>query len=278
MPETGSNVMKWNKAEILGGPGRLVINDDISLRPTKISDVMDLTAPFALKEGWRDLGATQEGINISRGFDTEDFEIDQSVQPIDRTISSFTTSLSTTLAQDSINNRQLAMIGGTIKENAATLGEPVTLTAPTLIGAKVIKVGAVTGIQKDGFVIVGDETRQVANVDAGTKTVTLKKSLEKAHEADTLEQKSVTPVTELGTKEIGYGAPSEIDHFQTAIISKMDDGTLRLTVFYDTTLSGDEVETTYGKDKKVLPIGLTAFPVDDLPEDENVFKEFQQTV
>lgn len=278
MAETGTNVMKWNKGEILGGPGRLVVNDDISLRPTRISDVMDLTAPYALKEGWRDLGATQEGINISRGFDTEDFEIDQSVQPIDKTVSSFTTSLSTTLAQDSIQNRQLSMIGGAIKENSATLGEAVSLTAPTLIGAKLIKVSDVTAIKKDGFIIVGDETRQVANVDAVTKTVTLKKALEKAHEADVSEAKSVTPITELGTKEIGYGAPSDITHFQAAIISKMDDGTLRLTVFYDVMLSGDEVETTYGKDKKVLPLSLTAFPVDDLSEDENVYKEFQQTI
>lgn len=278
MAETGTNVMKWNKGEILGGPGRLVVNDDISLRPTRISDVMDLTAPYALKEGWRDLGATQEGINISRGFDTEDFEIDQSVQPIDKTVSSFTTSLSTTLAQDSIQNRQLSMIGGAIKENSATLGEAVSLTAPTLIGAKLIKVSDVTAIKKDGFIIVGDETRQVANVDAVTKTVTLKKALEKAHEADVSEVKSVTPITELGTKEIGYGAPSDITHFQAAIISKMDDGTLRLTVFYDVMLSGDEVETTYGKDKKVLPLSLTAFPVDDLSEDENVYKEFQQTI
>lgn len=278
MAETGTNVMKWNKGEILGGPGRLVVNDDISLRPTRISDVMVLTAPYALKEGWRDLGATQEGINISRGFDTEDFEIDQSVQPIDKTVSSFTTSLSTTLAQDSIQNRQLSMIGGAIKENSATLGEAVSLTAPTLIGAKLIKVSDVTTIKKDGFIIVGDETRQVANVDAVTKTVTLKKALEKAHEADVSEAKSVTPITELGTKEIGYGAPSDITHFQAAIISKMDDGTLRLTVFYDVMLSGDEVETTYGKDKKVLPLSLTAFPVDDLSEDENVYKEFQQTI
>lgn len=278
MAETGTNVMKWNKGEILGGPGRLVVNDDISLRPTRISDVMDLTAPYALKEGWRDLGATQEGINISRGFDTEDFEIDQSVQPIDKTVSSFTTSLSTTLAQDSIQNRQLSMIGGAIKENSATLGEAVALTAPTLIGAKLIKVSDVTAIKKDGFIIVEDETRQVANVDTVTKTVTLKKALEKAHEADVSEEKSVTPITELGTKEIGYGAPSDITHFQAAIISKMDDGTLRLTVFYDVMLSGDEVETTYGKDKKVLPLSLTAFPVDDLSEDENVYKEFQQTI
>lgn len=277
MPEAGANVMNWNKSEILGGPGRLVVNDDISSRPERISDVMDL-ATYELKPGWRDLGATQEGINISRGFDTEDFEIDQSVQPIDRTVSSFTTGLSTTLAQDSINNRQLSMVGGTIKETASELGTAVALTAPTIIGAKVIKVSAVTGMQRDGFVIVGDETRQIANVDSVTKTVTLKKRLEKAHEADTDSNTSVTPITELGTKEIGYGAPSDIPHFQTAIISKMDDGTLRLTVFYDTQLSGDEVETTYGKDKKVLPIGLTAFPVDDLPEEENVFKEIQQTL
>lgn len=89
----------FNKKNIQGGAGRLIIGEDITFRPTKISDVMDLKT-FELKEGFRDLGGTTEGISRSRGNETEEVTIDQSVTPIDTTISGWTNTIGTTLMEN----------------------------------------------------------------------------------------------------------------------------------------------------------------------------------
>lgn len=45
--------------------------------PTSLSDIMDLSAPYALKAGWKYIGATTENPNYTRSFETEGVEIQE---------------------------------------------------------------------------------------------------------------------------------------------------------------------------------------------------------
>jgi hypothetical protein len=51
-----------------------------------------------------------------------------------------------------------------------------------------------------------------------------------------------------------------------------------MIVYYEVKLNGDEVESTFNKEKRTLPVGFVAFAQDDLPEDENVYIEVEQTL
>ncbi|HHB3508233.1 TPA: hypothetical protein ACORDH_005374 [Bacillus cereus] len=91
-----SNLYKVNASNIIGGAGRLVWVPYGTAAPTKISDVMD-TATFELKPSWKDVGGTTEGITVTRGFETEDFEIDQVKGAVDTEITNWTHNISTQL-------------------------------------------------------------------------------------------------------------------------------------------------------------------------------------
>ncbi|MFI3685175.1 hypothetical protein VBH15_09455 [Vagococcus fluvialis] len=268
-----NNVYKYDKKNIQGGAGRLLWNSNTSNRPKKISDVMDLES-FEAKEGWNDLGATNEGIAQSRGFDTEDVEIDQSKTPIDTSVSSWTNAISTTLMETSIENRQLVNVGGAISETPAVLGIASKTTAAIPNGTKLIKVTDGTEFAKSRFIKIGDETIAVGSADGDV--IRLKKAIDKegGYPADT----DVLPVKELGTKTISYGAPESVPAVQLALISQREDGTLLMIVYYEVKLNGDEVESTFNKEKRTLPVGFVAFAQDDLPEDENVYIEVEQTL
>lgn len=268
-----NNLYNFDKKNIQGGAGRLIVSSDIANRPKKISDVMDLKT-YDLTDGWRDLGATTEGIAQSRGFETEDLEIDQSKTPIDTTISNWSNSIATTLMETSTLNRQLVGVGGGITETPAVLGTASALAAPIKKGATVIKVTSGTGFADVSFVKIGEETLQVASVTGDV--VRVKKGIEKEEGYTATDE--LFPVTELGTKTIAYGAPESVPAVQLALISQREDGTLIMVVYYEVKLNGDEVETNYGKEKRSLPVGFTAFAQDDLPDDENVFIEIEQVL
>ncbi|MGM0215069.1 hypothetical protein [Enterococcus sp. AZ109] len=262
----------FNKKNIQGGAGRLIVGEDPSFRPTKISDVMDMKT-FELKPGFRDLGGTTEGISRSRGNETEDVVIDQSVTPIDTTVSGWTNTIGTTLMETDINNRALAWVGGDITETAADLGDPATLAAAANKGNRKIKVAAGKGTSFAGvrFAKIGDETIAISQVSGDI--VTLKEGVGQAYTTtDTL-----TPVNELGTKTISYGAPTSIDSHSLTLIVKREDETFLMIHYYETKIS-DSVETNHGKEKATLPVSFTAFAQDDLPEDENVYIEIEQVV
>lgn len=264
----------FNKKNIQGGAGRLIVGEDTDFRPTKISDIMDMNT-FELKPGFRDLGATTEGISRSRGNETEEVTVDQSVTPIDSTISGWSNTIGTTLMETSIDNRALAWAGGNITETAAELGDPATLVAALNKGNKTIKVesGKGTDFASVNFAKIGDETIEIAQVKAADDIIVLKKGVSKAYATtDTL-----TPVKELGTKTIGYGAPTSVDSYSLTNIVKREDGTFLMVHYYEVKIS-DNVETNHGKEKATLPVSFTSFAQDDLPEDENVFKEIEQVL
>lgn len=263
---------RFNKKDIQGGAGRLILGEDTTVRPTKISDIMDMET-FELKPGFRDLGATTEGIARSRGYESEDVMIDQSVTPIDTSVTSWTNTLNTTMMETSIDNRTLAWAGGDITETAATLGTPATLVAAVNKGNKTIKVETGKGVSFETvkFAKIGDETIEISQVS--DDVVTLKKGVTSAYTTtDTL-----TPVEELGTKTVSYGAPTSVDSHSLTNIVKREDGTFLMAHYYETKIS-DSVELKHGKEKGTLPVAFSAFAQEDLPEDKNVFIEIEQVL
>lgn len=266
------NFYKFNKNAIQGGAGRLILGTDTTFRPEGIADVMDLDS-YALKEGFSDLGATTEGIARTRGIETEDVEIDQSTTPIDTTVSSWENTIATTLMETSINNRQLANAGGTIESTAPKTGTALTLATALAKNARQVKVTLSDGatIPDMKFVKIGTETVEVASVSGAV--ITLKKPLKETHDVT----EKATPITELGSQRIAYGAPSSVPAYSLALIVKRDDGTFMMAYYYEVRIS-DNVETNHGKEKATLPVTFTAFAQDDLPDDENVYVEFEQTL
>ena len=270
------NLYVFDKNQITGGAGRLIMGEDPSFRPESIEDIMPTSGPqkFQLKEGFRDLGATTEGIAQSRGFDSEDLEIDQSLTPIDSPITAWTTNISTTLMQASMENRQLAMAGAEIKETLPEYGTAVKLVAKVQKGGNVLKVAAVTGFEVGGFLKIAEDSREITSIDTDAMIIRVKKGLSEAADVDA----EVKPVTKPGTRSISYGSPAVVPAFQLILISKKDDGSLTMTVYYEVKISGDEVEMSYSKEKRTLPLSFKAFAQPDLPDEENLFKEFEQLV
>ncbi|MGP4063092.1 hypothetical protein [Halobacillus sp. H74] len=264
-----------NSGNIVGGPGRLVAKKYDGTFPATISDVMNTTSPFDLVDGWEDLGATNEGITTNRSFDTEDFTVDQVNGPVDTDITEWTHTLETQLAENTVENRQLALIGGTITETAPTLGTETTLTGDVSINATVIDVTSAADMSEGSFIQLSEggnlETKQVSRLEGTTVYLTSPVSY-----SYTSTGASVTPVTEPGYKRIGYGTVSVIPQYTYALISQKKDGSLYMAVFRKAQISGEDKEQTYSGSKRLLPLTLTAFADDAAPEDENVYYEIEQ--
>lgn len=263
-----------NSGNIVGGPGRLVSKRFDGTYPESISEVMSLSSPYTLADGWRDLGATSEGIQTNRSFETEDFTVDQIKGPVDTDITEWTHTLTTNLAENTVENRQLALIGGTIVETSPTLGTSTSLSGSVAVSATIINVASATGIMEGNFIQFSEgenaETKLVNTVD-GT-TIHLDEPLENAYTTAA----DVTPITEPGTKRIGYGTVSHIPYYTYALISQKKDGSLYMAVIRKAQISGEDKEQSYGEGKRVLPLTLNAFADDKAAEQENVYYEIEQ--
>jgi hypothetical protein len=265
-----ADIYSVNSRNIVGGPGRLVVKPWDGTYPETIGDVMGTAAPFSLTGGWRDLGATVEGITINRGFETEDFSVDQVAAPVDTDITGWTHTLETALAENTVENRQLALVGGTIIETAPVLGTGTTTTTATAVGGTLLNLTSAAGITEGSYVQVGGGTYRVAAVSGNT--VTLATPLTSEVEAAA----PVSPVTELGTRRIGYGTAGDIPFYTYALISQKKDGTLYMAVFRKCKITGDDKEQTFGNEKRTLPLGVAAFPDGDASAEENVYFEIEQ--
>lgn len=271
MPE----LQRVNTGNIIGGPGRLLIKPFDGTFPALPEDIVDLTT-YDLKADttFRDAGGTSDGITFSRSFDTEDYEIDQLLGPADTDITSWSHSLSTTLAENTNANKQLAMAGGQIITVAPTYGTATTLTAAAPSATKVITVTAATGFTVGTFVQITEgvktDSAKIAAVN-GT-TITLETALQNAYTTAA----SVRPITKNGYSKITFGTPQDLAYYTVAVLSKKKNGKLQLTVIYKCQLSGDDKDQTWGREKRTIPLSLTAFPVDGRPEDDNVFFEYNE--
>lgn len=269
-----ADIYKVTSSNIVGGAGRLVCKRYDGTFPTSIDEVMDLASPYNLKTGWRDLGATTDGISTSRGYDSDDFEVDQYVGAIDTDITGWNHSLETQLAENTVENRQLSLIGGTIVETPPTLGTATTLSAAANMNSNIISVTAATDITAGSFVQLSEssktELRQVNRV-TGT-TIYLEKPLSNSYTTAA----SVRPVSKLGSRRIGFGTVQNIPEYTYALISQKKDGSLYMAVFRKCKVTGDDKEQSFEKGKRTIPLSLAAFPVDGVPTEENVYYEIEQ--
>lgn len=261
---------KVNSSNIIGGPGRLVWAPHGTTAPVAISDVMDLST-FELKAPWKDLGATNEGIETSRGFDTEDFEVDQVKGPVDSDITSWTHGISTQLAENTIENRQLALIGGPVIESPAALGAATTTTGVLASGATIVAVTSAAAFANVSYLKIGNETLKIESISGNSIYLAEPVNTGAATGAQ------VFPVTALGTKRIGYGTTSNVPMISLALISQKKDGSLYMAVYRKCKVSGDEKTQGYSKNKRLLPLQLQAFPEDNVSESENVYYEIEET-
>ncbi|MBO0962340.1 hypothetical protein J1P26_21795 [Neobacillus sp. MM2021_6] len=264
------DLFKTNSQNIVGGPGRLVWSPFGTTVPAAIADVMDL-ATYELKAPWKDLGATNEGISTSRSFETEDFEVDQVKGPVDSDITSWEHSIETQLAENTLENRQLALIGGPIIETAPTLGTATTTTGALVVGATIIAVTSATGFLAGKYLKIGNEVLKIGSISGNS--IYLAEPVKTAAASGA----SVSPVTALGTKRIGYGTTSNLPMIMIGLISQKKDGSLYMAIYRKCQISGDEKTQGYSKEKRLLPLKLKAFPVDGVDEIENVYYEIEET-
>ncbi|KAB2328931.1 hypothetical protein F7731_23545 [Cytobacillus depressus] len=270
------DIYKVNSDRIVGGPGRLVFKPYDGTYPDTISDVMDTASPYSLEDGWQDLGATNDGIATSRSFDTEEFEVDQVVGAVDTDITSWEHTLETNLAENTVENRKLALIGGTIIESSPVLGTSTSLTGDIALNATILKVASGSGFAEGGFIGITEEskseTKKIARINGNT--IYLTSPLENAFTTTA----TVSPITELGYKRIGYGTVQDVPFHTFALISQKKDGSLYMCVIRKAKVSGEDKEQTYSKEKRLLPLQLSAFPVDNVAQEENVYYEIEQIV
>lgn len=124
---TGTNVVK--------GAGRLLVADTATPFPEGIADVIVLTAggtQYDPTSAWTDVGATTGGIVITRGFDTEGYTVDQVNGDLGEDITGWTNTIETSLAETTLENFDLAWIGGSVAEGDTdeeyiTFGDPATV-------------------------------------------------------------------------------------------------------------------------------------------------------
>ena len=101
-----------DRDNIFGGAGRLLYADNGTTKPTDISDIVDIaSSPYAVETGWNDFGATEGGAEISRSYKTNDIEVDQINGVFDREVTDWSMELSTSLAETTLENLQIAWVG-----------------------------------------------------------------------------------------------------------------------------------------------------------------------
>lgn len=260
-----------NASKVVGGAGRLVYAPYGTAVPTKISDVIDLTN-FTLKAGYKDFGFTDGGIEMSRAIEVEDVEADQSFTPIDSYVSGSSHSLSTSLMENTMENRQIANMGASIITTPATYGTATTTTALAAIGASVIAVTSAAGIVADSLIDIAGQVRKVVAVNALNVTIDKPLTVQVASAAQ------VRPITELGTKKISYGSQNERPAMQIVLLSKKRDGSILMVVFFNCKVSGEESAQNFNKETRMLPLSMVAYPEGALDNDSDVYFEMEQVI
>ena len=130
-----------NDRSFIRGAARLLICDATDPRPTKISDVILLTAPgtgpgaiYDAVDPWVDLGATKTGCQITINNAEETFDVDQILGDISSAPTSWECSVGTQLAEMTPERMQVAWEGSDITTDATStvpeeefgFGEPVS--------------------------------------------------------------------------------------------------------------------------------------------------------
>lgn len=128
-----------NKESIFGWAARLLRAETSQAKPTKLSDILNLTTG-ALASGWNDFGATDWGLSMKRGFDKTGWSVDQILWDIDEFITNWKMSLEFSCAQASLENVKIARAGWSVTvDTALTPNESrMGIWAPETIDEKML--------------------------------------------------------------------------------------------------------------------------------------------
>ncbi|OTW86371.1 hypothetical protein BK702_15205 [Bacillus thuringiensis serovar cameroun] len=269
-----AELFKVDSTKIIGGAGRFVTAPYGSKLPAEIEDLID-TATYELKGAWKDVGATQEGIKITRSYDEEEIEVDQVQGAVETAITKWSHDISTSLMEYTIENRQLALIGGQIVQKAPKYGTAVKTKGELGIGATIITLATAPGAEfkVGGYVKVANQVNKIVAIQGSSLTV------ETAIPAAITEGVDITPIITLGTKRIGYGTVTDAPMLSAALISRNDKtGALSMVVFYRVKVSGESKEQNWSKEKHQIPLGLKAFAENGVATNENVYYEIEQVI
>lgn len=109
------------------GAARLMWAGTTVAFPTTISDIINLST-YDAQSGWNDLGATKTGVTITYNNTEETFDVDQILGDIDSRPVSYEQTVSTNLAEMTLERLQIAWEGGAIttsgSERQMGVGEP----------------------------------------------------------------------------------------------------------------------------------------------------------
>ncbi len=114
MTASGKKVL--NRDDIFGGAARLLYADTGTAKPTQLSDIMDLSTSV-LETGWNEIGATDGGLTITRGYDVEEREVDQVLGVVDQLVTAWNVTAEFSIAEVSLENMQIAWNAGPITLN-----------------------------------------------------------------------------------------------------------------------------------------------------------------
>lgn len=258
-------------ANITGGAGRLVWAAYGQATPTTFSDVIDL-ATMQLKAGYKDFGFTDGPIEVSRQVETTDVEVEQSDVPIDSYVSGGAHGVTANLKEQTIENKQIAMMGAQIIETPIAYGTATTTTAIAAVGATVVPVTSATGITVGKYIEIGTQIRKVTAVNG------LNISIDRALTVQVASAGSVKPVTSFASRKIVFGSKNARQAMQIVLLSVTRQGAMCMSVFHNAKVSGEEVTLSYGKEDRVVPLNLVAYPDPALDNDSDVFFELVEVI
>lgn len=116
-----------NDDNFIRGAARLLWAGITIAFPTAVSDIINLST-FDAQTGWNDLGATKTGITVTHNNTEETFDVDQILGDIDTRPVSYEQSVSTALAEMTLERIQVAWEGGPISTSGGFrtmgVGEP----------------------------------------------------------------------------------------------------------------------------------------------------------
>lgn len=120
-----------NDDNFIRGAGRLMWAGTTISFPTTIADMINLST-FDAASGWNDLGATKTGITVTYNNTEETFDVDQILGDIDSRPVSYEQTVSTQLAEMTLERLQIAWEAGAISTSGGVrsmgVGEPTSYT------------------------------------------------------------------------------------------------------------------------------------------------------
>ena len=129
MPDFFSTAINDNT--FIRGAARLMWAGTTISVPTTIADIINLSS-YAPMTGWNDLGATKTGVTVTRNNTEEVFDVDQILGNIDTRPVDWEQTVTTALAEASLQRMQVAWEGGSIStagsEETMGIGNPLTYT------------------------------------------------------------------------------------------------------------------------------------------------------